>query len=239
MTVLARAGWRTLTLGQYLETILASPQSAIRNPQSFLLSFDDGYGVLADHAYPVLAELGFSAVTFVVTDHVGGTNTWDARYTWRPLPHLDWDVIAHWRARGFEFGSHGATHRRLTWLDDGAAREELERSRAVLQARLGFEAGTAVAYPFGATDGRVARLAGESGYRLGFGGVRGNPADPFDQPRVGVYAWDRFAPPLGVRGGLLGAVGRGVAHVANRCSVGTSVMLAMLRSREPGAGGRR
>jgi peptidoglycan/xylan/chitin deacetylase (PgdA/CDA1 family) len=229
MTALARAGWRTLTLGEYADALLANPRSATRNPQWLLLTFDDGYATLAERAYPVLADLGFTAVTFVVTDHVGGTNTWDARYTWRRLRHLDWDTIARWRARGLEFGSHGATHRRLTWLDDAAARAELERSRATLEARLGAESGQAVAYPFGATDARVRRLAAAAGYRLGFGGVRGDPRDLLDQPRVGVYVWDRCAPPLGIRGGVLGAGARAAADVANRCSVGTSLMLSIGR----------
>ena len=52
------------------------------NPdKALLLTFDDGYAGLAQHAYPVLAEVGFTATTFLVTDYVGRTNTWDARYT--------------------------------------------------------------------------------------------------------------------------------------------------------------
>ena len=237
MRALAAAGWRTLTLAEYAARLQAPPTTH-HAPRTLLLTFDDGYAVLARHAYPVLADLGLTAVTFLVTDHVGRTNTWDARYTWQRLPHLDWDTVGHWRARGFEFGSHGATHRRLTWLDAAAVADELARSRATLTARLGEDAGSAVAYPFGATSAHVGRLARAAGYRLGFGGVRGSPMDPFDQPRVGVYLWDRFAPPLGVRDGLPGVLGRAAAHAANRCSVGTSAMLALLRSREPGAGSR-
>src|SRR2546427_1031248 len=47
-----------------------------------------GYASIADHAYPLLAELSFTATTFLITDHVGRTNTWDVRYTWRRLAHL-------------------------------------------------------------------------------------------------------------------------------------------------------
>ena len=236
MAALARAGWRTLTLAEYVDR-LTRPASPVPGP-ALLLTFDDGYAALARHAYPVLADLGLTAVTFLVTDYVGRTNAWDARYTWRRLPHLDWDTVVHWRARGFEFGSHGAAHRRLTWLEDAAVADELARSRATLTARLGEDAGVAVAYPFGASAPRVGRLARAAGYRLGFAGVRGNAADPFDQPRVGVYVWDRFAPPLGLRNGVAGAVGRAAAHGANRCSVGTSWILRLLGSREPGAGSR-
>ena len=227
MTALARAGWRTLTLSEFT-TVLAHRDSAFRIPHSaFLLTFDDGYTELAEHAYPVLADLGFTAVTFLITDFVGRENTWDVRYTWERLRHLDWPAIEHWLARGFEFGSHGAAHRRLTWLDAAAVTEDLSGARAELVRRLGPAAGRAVAYPFGATDARIARLAAAAGYELGFSGVRGDASNLLDQPRVPVYVWDAFSVPLGLRAGMLGDAGRFVAHAANRCAVGTSWMLRL------------
>ncbi|MGH7700453.1 MAG: hypothetical protein ACREMJ_08075, partial [Gemmatimonadales bacterium] len=76
---------------------------------------------------------------------------------------------------------------------------------------------------FGAWDARVARLAADAGYELGFGGVAGT-GRPLELPRVPVYVWDRRAVPLGLRSDWVGGLGRMVAHVANRCSVGTSVL---------------
>ncbi len=232
MRTLADAGWRSLTLTEFAAR-LAHPPSRIPHPE-VLLTFDDGYASLAAHAYPVLADLGFTATTFLVTDFVGCTNRWDMRYTWRRLAHLDWPTVTHWRGRGFAFGSHGATHRRLTWLGDGELEAELARSRAALRGRLGDEAGDAIAYPFGAADDRVRRLAQEVGYRLGFGGVQGGAGDALDLARVPVYVWDRWSPPAGLRNDGLGRLGRAVAHAANRCAVGTSLMLALM-----GRGGRR
>lgn len=225
MRALAAAGWRTLRLAEY--GVDRRPQ-----PGAFLLTFDDGYASLTDDVFPLLGDLGFTATTFLITDYVGRRNTWDARYTWRRVRHLDWAAIAHWSARGFDFASHGATHRRLTWLDDAAARSELERSRDTLQVRLGKDP-AAVAYPFGAADARIRRLARQAGYRLGFGGVRAAGDDPLGVPRVPVYAWDVGRTPLGLRRDAVGRAGRMVAHVANRCAVGTSVLLAL------GSGGRR
>jgi peptidoglycan/xylan/chitin deacetylase (PgdA/CDA1 family) len=178
MTALARGGWKTLTLEEFARRTdsvgarHAVPLHRGDPPREFLLTFDDGYASLAEHAYPVLEDLGFTATTFLITDYVGRLNTWDVRYTWRRLAHLDWPAIERWRARGLEFASHGATHRRLTWLDEARAADELGRSRAVLVDRLGPEAGQAVAYPFGARDRRIERLARAAGYGLGFGGVR-------------------------------------------------------------------
>ena len=227
MTTLARAGWKTLTLDQFAER-LQPGYSAFRTPHSaFLLTFDDGFASLAEHVYPLLADVGFTATTFLITDYVGRLNTWDVRYTWHRLAHLDWDTIGRWQARGFDFASHTASHARLTWLSDGQAAAELAGSRETLRHRLGPQAARAVAYPFGARDERIERLASAAGYELGFGGVRGN-GSPLGLARLPVYMWDVARIPLGVRKDGLGWLGRNVAHAANRCAVGTSLMLKLL-----------
>ena len=221
MSTLARAGWRTLTLDEF-----AQPRTTYDARRTFLLTFDDGYASLAKHAYPVLADLGFTATTFLVTDYVGRTNSWDVRYTWSRLPHLTWKDVELWHGRGFAFASHGATHRRLTWLPDAAVDTELTASRAALTSRFGANAGRAIAYPFGAVDARIVRHAQAAGYELGFGGVRGT-ANALQLGRVPVYLWDAGAIPVGLRDDLLGRAGRFVAHIANRCAVGTSLMLKL------------
>ena len=223
MRALARAGWRTLSLAQF------TPHVARR---TFLLTFDDGYASLAEHAYPILADLGFTATTFLITDYVGRTNTWDVQYTWNRLPHLRWPEIEQWRERGFEFGSHGATHRRLTWLDDAAIEAELRTSREVLTARLGADAGRAIAYPFGAVDMRVLRYARNAGYELGFAGVKAGE-DSLQRARVPVYFWDAGDVPFGLREDGVGKLGRTVAHLANRCAVGTTLMQSFTRKTAP------
>src|SRR6267142_5715233 len=157
MTALALAGWRTLSLAQF-----ADGKTSHAARRTFLLTFDDGYASLAEHAYPVLADLGFTATTFLITDYVGKTNTWDVRYTWNRLSHLSWREVEQWHARGFSFASHGATHRRLTWLPDSTVATELARSRAMLTRRLGPDAGRALAYPFGAVDDRLIALTREA-----------------------------------------------------------------------------
>ncbi len=222
MRALAEAGWRTLTLAEY-----GAAGAGTGASRSLLLTFDDGYASLAEEAYPVLAELGLTATTFLITDYIGKTNAWDVQYTRRRLPHLSWPQVVKWRARGFDFASHTATHARLTWLDDATARDELQRSRRALVGQLGDEAGQAVAYPFGAVDARVAELARRAGYRLGFGGVRGDLGDPLLRSRVPTYLWDVGDMPFGLRRDGIGSLGRFVAHVTNRCAVGTTIMKAV------------
>jgi len=235
ITELAGAGWRTLTIAEFSQRV-THPASRIPHPE-LLLTFDDGYASLAEHVYPLLADVGFTATTFLITDYVGRANTWDVRYTWRRLAHLDWDTIGHWQERGFGFASHTASHPRLTWLPDAEAAAELERSRETLRHRLGSPAARAVAYPFGARDARIERLASAAGYELGFGGVRGGGnGSPLALARLPVYVWDLGGVPFGLREDGLGRLGRTVAHVANRCAVGTSVMLRLKRERGAGSG---
>lgn len=233
MTALAKAGWRTVTLEQFIQSdspYLFPVARLSATGRNFLLTFDDGYAGLAEDAYPVLADVGFTATTFLVTDYVGRQNLWDVRYTRHRLTHLDWPAIEAWRARGFDFGSHSATHRRLTWLKEEALVEDLGRSHETLVGRLGAAAGRAVAYPFGATNRHTVEIARRTGFEVGFAGVWESGSDPLRLPRLPVYMWDVGRIPTGLRGGLLGSVGRLAAHVANRCAVGTSLMLALRRA---------
>jgi len=207
----------------------SAPGAGPSPPRAVVLTFDDGYAGLARHAFPVLADLGLRALVFVVTDFVGRDNDWDVHYGWLRFRHLAWDELAHWRERGaIEVHSHSARHRRLTWLSDAAARDELGRSREAIAARLGA-APSALAYPFGAVDARIAGLARAAGYRLGFAGP-GAPApgsgapDPLLLPRRPVYAWDAFAKPLVLRGAPLGPAALAAARLANRLSVATAAI---------------
>ena len=227
MNALAKAGWRTLSLTEF-----AAPRTTPHVPRTFLLTFDDGYASLADYAYPILADLGFTATTFLITEYVGRTNDWDVRYTWNRLSHLTWQQVEQWRARGFHFASHGATHRRLTWLPDRDVEDELARSREVLVERLGPDAGRAIAYPFGAADGRILRHATAAGYELGFGGVKGT-GEILNLARTPVYLWDVADVPVGLRSDAIGSLGRTVAHVANRCAIGTTIMQVARRRTAP------
>src|SRR2546430_5211696 len=144
MNTLARAGWRTLTLDGFASNVR---RGVVASCNEFLLSFDDGYASLADHVYPLLAEVGFTATTFLVTDYVGRLNTWDVPYTWHRLAPPDWDSIGRWQARGFGVASHSASPARLTWLSDAQATVELGGARGTLVRPLGAGAGRAAACP--------------------------------------------------------------------------------------------
>lgn len=215
MTALARAGWRGITLGEFAATMRGErPQGT----GELLITFDDAYRGLRDHAFPVLRDLGFGAACFVVTDYAGRLNRWDVAYGGRRFAHLAWRDIETWRAGGMDFGSHTATHRRLPWLDEHVLLDELRRSRHAMHTALGV-APTSIAYPFGAVSRCVTAAAARCGYSLGF--ALGVPwrGDAMRIPRTAVHCWSPRVPVVGRFGGLEQLV----SQLACRCSLGTNI----------------
>lgn len=160
-----------------------------------LLTFDDGYRELLDHAIPALEARGIRALLFLVTDFVGKDNTWELGLPWRRCAHMGWDEAADLGRRGFSFGSHSRTHCDLTRLPAAAAADELAGSKAELEARLGKPA-QSFSYPFGRTNAELRAAAERAGYRAGFSLYPPRstpPRERFALRREGVYVIDTIA----------------------------------------------
>ena len=67
--------------------------------------------------------------------------------------------------KGHEIAVHCCTHPALTGLDDDAVRREIADDRSALEKLFGTEI-RGMAYPYGAHDERVMRIAGECGIRF-------------------------------------------------------------------------
>jgi peptidoglycan/xylan/chitin deacetylase (PgdA/CDA1 family) len=105
---------------------------------------------------------------------------------------LSWDEVRTVADSGVDIGAHGQTHRRLSWLSEAEQRQELERSKAILQTHLNREI-LAIAYPYGwagAFDATTERLARGAGYRVAFsageGVNRAGRTNPFAIRRIGI-----------------------------------------------------
>lgn len=213
---LARDGWRTLGLDELDACVRGARPVGARD---LMITFDDAYRGLRDHAFPVLAAHGFRSVCFVITRYAGRLNRWDVAYGGRRFAHLSWRDMRRWQGRGVEFASHTATHARLTWLDDGRARGELEQSRRDLLHALDVDC-RAVSYPYGAARERERALARDAGFTLGFTVARPWRGDPLAVPRHPVYVWSPRRPGRGPWAPLE----RLAAWAANGCSVGTALI---------------
>ena len=212
---LARAGWRGLSLREFAATARGERPRGVRE---ILITFDDAYRGLRDFAFPVLRDFEFSAACFVITDFAGRLNRWDVAYGGRRFAHLAWRDIERWAACGIAFESHTVSHPRLSWVDDRRLGHELDGSRAALDAALGAPP-TAIAYPFGAVDARVAAASTAAGYALGFGIGGQWRSDMLRIPRTPVHSWSPLLPGVGP----FAPLERSVSALAGRCSVGTTI----------------
>jgi peptidoglycan/xylan/chitin deacetylase (PgdA/CDA1 family) len=131
-----------------------------------LLSFDDAYADLVEHAFPLLRRYGFSAVVFVVTAHIGGTNRWDESQGVAPFPLMTAEQIREWAGRGIEFAAHSRTHPNLTTLEASRMEQEVAGSGEDLAALLGA-APVSFAYPYGEYN-QAALAVAEAHYPLAF-----------------------------------------------------------------------
>jgi peptidoglycan/xylan/chitin deacetylase (PgdA/CDA1 family) len=157
---LARRGFTALDPGR-AAVLLQGRGAPVRRP--VVLTFDDGYRCVLEHALPVLEAAGLCATLYVVTERVGGRSDWYVRKGGRPFEHADWAELEGARARGFTVGSHGVSHRALPGLAPAELARELDESREVLARRLG--ACEHFAYPFGRVSPAVVEAVARAGYR--------------------------------------------------------------------------
>ncbi len=192
MSWLARHGCYTPRVSDVLRDGGRAPSVCGR---PVVLTFDDGYADVLEHAAPILAAFGFTAAIFPVLDLGRRFNHWDdAPELKGPLLGVD-DLRALDRA-GFELGSHTMTHPRLTAAGDAALAWELARSRDVL-AGIAARPLPVLAYPYGSVDDRVKRAVRGAGYEAALA-VNSGPldwrADPLEirRQRVGNGASDAY-----------------------------------------------
>jgi peptidoglycan/xylan/chitin deacetylase (PgdA/CDA1 family) len=159
MRWLVRRGFTTVTQRQLLAA-LRGERPLPRKP--VMITFDDGYRDVFANALPILESLGLRATAYVITDRISNGDP----------SFLTWDRLRALQARGVEIGSHTATHADLTTMTDQRALDELLRSRRALEEKLGHPVPW-LAYPFGAHDARVVKLARRAGYALAVTTVHG------------------------------------------------------------------
>jgi len=129
-----------------------SHEPAFARTNDVLLTFDDGCDSDYTYAFPRFAgTAGPGFVSFIVTDFVG-----------RP-GHLDWNMIQEMDRHGVVIGSHGVGHTDLTRLSRDDLNEEVRRSKAILEERLGHGV-TPFAFPYGQFSRRAWQAALGAGY---------------------------------------------------------------------------
>ena len=159
------------------------------------ITFDDGYRDNYHTAAPILERLGLPACFFVTTGFIGSSQVpwWDEKAGIRS-EWMTWEEVRDLQARGFEIGAHTVTHADLGVVKGDAARQEIEGSKAALEAQLGRPV-TLFAYPFG-REGQMSEtnraLVRDAGFRCcpsAFGGLVRTGDDPYRFKRAPVSGW--------------------------------------------------
>ena len=161
---------------------------------SFLLTFDDGFLGVYEHAAPVLHKLGWPATVFLVSRLIGGENVWSQTdnpggFTYRLMAEKH---IEEMRNTGFTFHSHTRLHPDLTTLSDDELTQELAGSRQDLEELLHAPV-TCLAYPYGRYDNRVISASRKAGYHVAFStqpGFNRRNVDPYRIRRLDIYGTD-------------------------------------------------
>ena len=156
----------------------------LRRPLA-VITFDDGYQSVFEHARPTLAERGLPASCFVATGYVGTDKRFahDAASPVRQsLSVMGWTDLGALHASGWTIGAHTATHQRLSACSAEAYATEIDAPLATLRDRLGLEE-VAIAYPFGGRadiNARARSAVHDAGYRACFSNYGGEnfPGDP-------------------------------------------------------------
>ena len=161
-----KGGFHVITLEQLRDHL---EHGAPVPSKPLMLTFDDnGSGIYA-YAFPLLEKYRYPATLFVHTNFVGKTTS-KHHNTWAQLAEME-------RSGLIEVQSLTANHPPdLRKLSDALVVHELQLSRKSLEARLGRHI-YALVYPEDDYDERLARLAYENGYELGFIEDWGNAAD--------------------------------------------------------------
>ena len=145
-------GYQTVTQRELFGALLRGRPLG-RRP--IMITFDDGYRDAFYKAAPVLSELGMRGTAYVISGRIANGDR----------AFLSWGLLRGLERRGIEIGSHSVSHRDLTQLSDNETFRELVQSRRTLEKGLGHPVQW-FAYPFGAYDRRVERLARRAGYVL-------------------------------------------------------------------------
>lgn len=153
MTLLHNWGYTTITTELLVKAIR---EGADLPPRPIIITFDDGHLNNYTTAFPIMQELGFTGVLYIVTNYMGADH------------YMNADQIKEMAAAGWEVGSHSVSHANLTLQEPYRQRLEVVESRKILEETLGVPILT-IAYPYGISNPGVIDYAHFAGYIGGMG----------------------------------------------------------------------
>lgn len=163
LTWLRREGFETITFREL-------DRPPVPGKRRVVLTFDDGTEDAYTTLFPLLQELGQTAVVFLVTGL--RANTWDTAQGEPEARLLSLPQVREMSAHGVEFGGHTRHHVNFDLVSPAVAREEIAGCKRDLEDWLGVPA-VSFAYPYGAVHDHAKRAVAGAGFRWGVATKRG------------------------------------------------------------------
>ncbi len=138
--------------------------SGINRDKHVVLTFDDGFQNVLEHALAPLAQNNFHGIQFLVAGRLGGWNEWDAPRGEVREKLMDAAQVRDWLAAGHQIGAHTMTHPDLRNISPAKAREEIFACKKSLEDTFGLPVDH-FCYPYGFSNQTVRDLVAEAGYR--------------------------------------------------------------------------
>lgn len=152
MDRLRALGYSTISISKLVDVLI---YGGLMPANPVVITFDDGNVDVYENAYPIMNEMNFTGVLYIVANRLESPG------------FMDVDQLKQMVASGWEIGSHSETHVDLTKDHDVVRYEELQ-SRLDLEEAISVTVKT-FAYPFGLTDEYVSQSAQDYGYAAAVG----------------------------------------------------------------------
>lgn len=142
MEYLSESGYKTAVLSELFYNL---PDKRV------VITFDDGYKDVIDNALPVLKELGFRGVVFIIVNNVGKPG------------YMNFNDLRVLNQEGWKIGSHSLTHPNFKTLSNEAAKKQIFESKNILEDKLNIKV-EYFCYPAGRYNETTINLVKEAGY---------------------------------------------------------------------------
>ena len=162
-------------------------------PNTVVVTFDDGYRDNFLYAAPILKKYNIPATFFITSGFINTERIfpWDEEAGVKHLL-MTWDEVRELTRMGFEIGAHTISHVDLGTAPIDVATKEIFGCKEKIESELGQEIST-FAFPFGRRDCirdetlEIVRKAGFDCCCSGYGGKVSMNSDLFNLKRVSMY----------------------------------------------------
>lgn len=151
-----------------------------------VITFDDGFLNTLENAAPVLADCGFTATNYFVSNQIGGSNVWDSKEGIPNTACMSVSQLREWADLGHEVGAHTLDHVLLPETPEIEARRQITESKRALEDMLGSEV-TNFCYPYGGNKPIHREMVQDAGYKSAVATVSRSSKpddDPYGIPRL-------------------------------------------------------